>query len=115
MKAVILFTLEGCGPCNNLLQQGIVQKLTHECSVNRFSFAHFAFAGGKFRPNEPPTGVKKTQSFPELCFVTYDDKGQITHNKSFMGGSEIQTFSCWLRHRRENDAWRSGWTCPDFF
>jgi hypothetical protein len=115
--AVVLFTLEGCGPCSHLLQSengGFLQKIAAECRANAFAFSHYSRTRARqFKPRDPPAGVKQSDSFPELCFVTYSDGGQVQQVQSFAGANDIQNFSCWLRNRSKTDKWVEGWLCPE--
>jgi len=109
---LILFTLEGCGPCLRLKQQGVPEQLRQAARDNMFRFAHYNKSSqGAYTPPNAPEMVKKTGSFPELCVVTADSAGHVQSvDQSLTGTADIQRYLCWLNDRAHGP-WTSGYVC----
>lgn len=109
---LVLFTMEGCGPCNKLKQLGVPQQLQQAARDNMYGFAHYTrTSGGAYVPSGAPSGVKRTGSFPELCVVTTDRAGNITGvSQSLTGTADIQRYLCWLNDRAHGP-WSADYVC----
>lgn len=116
---VLLFTMEGCGPCHALLAAGMPSRLQRAAAHNAFTFGHyekvhsrvFVRRTGLFLTDEYLKHVKQSSSYPEACLVIVGLDGLPRQIVPFVGRDEIERLECWLNSRTSNEGWSSAFVC----